>query len=97
MMNLDEALGIVRLMINNGVARQIAIDTPAIPKELRKQINDILRQEENITLEPARMLVAMPRRSDWLRKIDRSNWYYWPNLRVLFRCKGFLFANGSFP
>ena len=27
------------------------------------------------------MLVADPRRSEWLRQLDRSSWYYWPTLR----------------
>src|SRR6266850_7048600 len=27
------------------------------------------------------MLVAEPRRDEWLRQVDRSQWYYWPALR----------------
>ncbi|MDP2156926.1 MAG: endonuclease, partial [Nitrospirota bacterium] len=78
----EEALGIVRLMIDRGVLREVAIENPAIPEELREQIRAALAQEENITLEPARMLVAAPRRNEWLKQIDRSCWHYWPTLRA---------------
>lgn len=81
-MTFVEALGIVRVMIASGVPRNAAIENPAIPPELRQQISDAIGQEENITLEPARMLVATPRRDEWLRQIDRSGWHYWPTLRA---------------
>lgn len=81
-MTFVEALGIVRLMIASGISRTVAIENPAIPPEFRQQISDAIIQEENITLEPARMLVAAPRRDEWLRRIDRSGWYYWPTLRT---------------
>lgn len=80
-MILEEAMGIVRLMIDRGVSREVAIDNPAIPGAFRQQIREMLVQEENIMLEPARMLVADPRRDEWLRNIDRSGWHYWPTLR----------------
>ena len=80
-MNLDQAIGIVRLIIDRGISRDAAIDNPAIPEEYRTQIRDVLAREDNITLEPARMLVAAARRDEWLRLIDRSEWYYWPSLR----------------
>src|SRR5205814_1374450 len=48
---------------------------------LRERIREALERDENLVLEPARLLVAMPRRDEWLRQIDRSTWYYWPRLR----------------
>lgn len=93
-MTLEEALGIVRLMIDRGVSREVAIENPAIPEEFRQQIRETLAQEENVTLEPARMLVAAPRRDEWLRHIDRSDWYYWPALReYLLGVKGWSIAD----
>ncbi|MCF6153749.1 MAG: endonuclease [Candidatus Brocadia sp.] len=93
-MTLEEALGIVRLMIDRGVSCEVAIENPAIPEEFRQQIRETLAQEENITLEPARMLVAAPRRDEWLRYIDRSDWYYWPALReYLLGVKGWSIAD----
>ena len=80
-MNFLQALGLVRLMIADGVTREEALSNPAVPPEFRQQISETLIQEENITLEPARVLVAAPRRDDWLRQTDRSDWYYWPTLR----------------
>jgi hypothetical protein len=80
-MTFDEALGIVRLMLDRGVDRETAIDNPAIPREFAQQIRDTLSQEENVTLEPARVISALPRRDEWLRHIDRSIWFYWPALR----------------
>jgi len=80
-MTYDEALGIVRLMTDRGVLREIAIENPAIPEEFREQIRAAIAQEENITLEPARLIVATQNKEEWLRKIDRSEWYYWPALR----------------
>ncbi len=59
-MNFLQALGLVRLMIANGIPRDEAIMNPAVPQEFRQQISETLTQEENITLVPARMLVANP-------------------------------------
>jgi hypothetical protein len=80
-MTQEQALRIARLMIDNGVSREMAIDNPAIPADLREFVREALEREETIILEPARMLVAEPRRDEWLRQIDRSQWYYWPTLR----------------
>jgi hypothetical protein len=80
-MEFEQALGIVRLMVNGGIAREIAICNSAIPEEHRVRIKEILEQEETIILEPARMLVANAQRSEWLNQFDRSSWYYWPKLR----------------
>ncbi|HOW53717.1 MAG TPA: Z1 domain-containing protein [Syntrophorhabdaceae bacterium] len=80
-MTLNEALGIVRLMIDRGISRETAIENQVIPGEFRAQIREIIIQEENITLEPVRMLVSGQPRDEWLRHVDRSDWYYWPTLR----------------
>lgn len=80
-MNIDDALGIVRLLIDKGLDREEAINNLAIPVALRSEIKQILEKEENIILEPAKVLVAKDRDDDWLHKVDRSTWYYWTTLR----------------
>jgi hypothetical protein len=80
-MDINNALGIVRLMISSGIQKDDAINNPAIPNELREQIRKILSEEENIILEPASMLVSREMRGEWLNKKERSTWYYWPVLR----------------
>ena len=75
------ALRLARLMIENGVPQEDAIDNPVIPTHLRNFVREALTREATIILQPARILVAEQGRSDWLRQIDRSQWYYWPALR----------------
>jgi hypothetical protein len=81
-MNLETALGIVRLIISSGVDRDSAINNPAIPTELRERIREILEREDNIILEPTRILISGDQREEWLHQLDRSAWYYWPTLRT---------------
>lgn len=81
-MNLETSLGIARLIISGGGNRDDAINNPAIPYEYREQIREILEREDNIVLEPARILISGEQRDEWLRQLDRSNWYYWPTLRT---------------
>ena len=80
-MNLQEALGIVRLLIDRGIAPDAAVTNPAIPEELRDGIRQILKEEETIVLRPVRLLTVDQLRGEWLQSIDRSNWYYWLMLR----------------
>jgi hypothetical protein len=80
-MDFEQALGIVRLMINSGIEREAAIGNPAIPHEYGQRIRERLEHEDNIILEPPRMLVADADRAEWLHQLDRSIWYYWPTLR----------------
>lgn len=80
-MNLEEALGIVRLMIDRGIEADSAINNPVIPIDFREQIKQILKEEENILLRPVRMLNIDQPHGEWLRGIDRSSWYYWLMLR----------------
>jgi hypothetical protein len=80
-MTLQEAVGLVRLLIERGIAREDAISNPAVPRDLRGGIREILAREDTILLEPARVLVAERHRDEWLRSVDRSSWIYWPALR----------------
>lgn len=79
-MEFNQAIGLVRTMIASGVQVDDAIDNPVIPLEYREKIRQNLQQEDNIILEPPRVLVSR-RDNDWLIQFDRSNWYYWLTLR----------------
>ncbi len=80
-MEFERALGLVRLIIDSGVSRDDAINNPVIPEAYKQQLYDVLAREENIVLEPPRILVAEAERGEWLRQLDRSDWFYWPALR----------------
>lgn len=81
-MDFETALGIVRLFMSSGANRENAINNPGIPYGLRERIREAMEREENIILEPARILVSGEQRDEWLRQLDRSTWYYWPTLRT---------------
>jgi hypothetical protein len=80
-MTLEAALRIVRILISNGLSRDVALANPAIPESLRAAISEALTREETIVLRPARLISAEVGRGEWLRRMDRSAWYYWPTLR----------------
>ncbi|SFK83887.1 Z1 domain-containing protein [Rhodanobacter glycinis] len=88
-LTLDSALRIVRVLIANGLPRDDAVGNPAIPEQLRSQVRELLSREEMIVLRPASIITAESGRGDWLRRMDRSGWYYWPSLRdYLLNVKG---------
>jgi len=59
----------------------VIINSSLIPAAYREIVRAELEKDENITLTPARMLVADANRANWLGILDRSKWYYWPALR----------------
>lgn len=59
----------------------VILNSPFIPPTFREFVRDELEKDENITLTPARMLVADKNRANWLGTLDRSKWHYWPTLR----------------
>lgn len=79
--SLDACLRIVRVLISNGVPRDVAVANPAIPEALQVAVADALARDETIVLRPARIITAQAGRGEWLRRLDRSNWHYWPTLR----------------
>lgn len=78
---LVAAVRIAKMLIANGVSRADAISNPAIPAEQRGAVADALEAEDTIVLKPARVIAADPSRGEWLRRLDRSDWYFWPALR----------------
>lgn len=79
-MNEQEALGLVRHLIAIGLNKEEALRNPAVPAEYRDQIRVLIGRDENIVLEPARLLIEGTA-GDWFQEVDRSQWYYWPTLR----------------
>ncbi|MGP6220989.1 Z1 domain-containing protein [Caldiplasma sukawensis] len=77
----DQALGMVRLMLEGGISVEEAVSNPAIPIEYRQWILEQIQREENIKLEPVRVLSAGAP-SEWYHVVDRGGWYYWPTLRT---------------
>ncbi len=77
----ETALRIVRVLMSNGFPRDVALANPAIPVGLRAVVSEALSHEETIVLRPATLLTAQAGRGEWLRRLDRSSWYYWPTLR----------------
>lgn len=80
-MNYNESLGLVRYLITTGISLQDAVNNPAIPSEFRSQILENMKEEENIILQPANMIIDDSEYTEWLKNEDRSEWYYWPSLR----------------
>ncbi|KKQ76872.1 MAG: hypothetical protein US99_C0057G0001, partial [Candidatus Daviesbacteria bacterium GW2011_GWF2_38_6] len=56
-MNYTEALGLVRYLVATDILLDDAVNNPAIPSDLRDRIRQTLKEEETITLQPARMVV----------------------------------------
>jgi len=77
----QQALQTARALLNLGHPLELILGNPLIPSEMRAHVRTELERDQNFPLTPARMLVADPNRSDWLRGLDRSSWYYWPTLR----------------
>jgi len=80
-MDLSTALGLARLMIQGGITKDAAVQNPAIPDSLRDEVRRILDSEDNLILRPATTISKVPSGGAWLHEIDRSTWYYWPELR----------------
>lgn len=77
----DLALKTARSMLDLGHSLESILSSGLIPSELCDFIQEEIQQEENIILEPAGVISADQDRVDWLRDIDRSQWYYWSTLR----------------
>lgn len=79
-MKKEDALALVRFLVNRGVPLEKALHNPEVPADFRPYIEEELLKEQNIVLEPTRFITA-ERGKDWLNKIERDEWYYWPSLR----------------
>jgi len=80
-MDHDGALGIVRLLISQGVDREAAINNQFIPVEFREQIRAMLESEEMVVFRPPTVISGRVNKSNWLANYDRSDWFFWNNLR----------------
>jgi len=80
-MDRDGALGIVRLLVSQGVDREGALNNQFIPIEFREQIRAILESEEIVVFRPPTVLTGRGNNTNWLTNYDRSDWFFWNNLR----------------
>lgn len=82
-MNIDQqtALRTAFSLLELGHPLEVILSSPFIPPALREFVRTELEKDENITLTPARVLVADQNRANWLGTLDRSVWHYWPTLR----------------
>ncbi len=81
-MNYDIALGLVRLLLDQGFSKQDALSNPAIPAEFRSDLEAQIDREENVAIDRPLLFSANGREGEWLQVADRSQWYYWPILRL---------------
>src|SRR5574341_245346 len=56
--------------------------TGLIPEAQREFVRSELERDANFVMLPARTVVADPNRENWLLSVDRSDWQYWPALRI---------------
>ena len=80
-MDFNPALGLVRLLIDQGIPKDEAIANPAVPYEYRDRIRIELERDEQIRIGRAVVFSEPGREDAWLQVADRSQWYYWPTLR----------------
>lgn len=85
---LISALRTARSLIDLGYSTEDVLSSGLIPSHLSEQVLAKLEDEANITLLPARVIVADKHWGDWLASMDRSNWTYWPALRQFLLHKG---------
>jgi Z1 domain-containing protein len=77
----QNAIRTVRALLDLGHPLDRVLELPIIPPGLRDVIRADIERDRNVTLSPARTLVRDQDRADWISKLDRSTWYYWPELR----------------
>jgi hypothetical protein len=68
-------------MLDLGHPLDLVLQSGLIPEELRSFVKDAISRDQNFLLVPPKMLVADATRGEWVSKLDRSTWYYWPSLR----------------
>lgn len=79
----ETALRTVRTLLSLGHALEQILASSLIPSELHDFVKEEIERDTNIEFVPARLLVADSKRPDWILRLDRSTWYYWPLLRLL--------------
>jgi hypothetical protein len=85
---LQEALRTARSLLDLGHSLDLILSTGLISADLHDEVRARIEEESNITLVPARVIIADRSRVDWLAEADRSSWNYWPTLRQFLLHKG---------
>jgi len=86
-MNFEDALAMARTVMRiAGISPEEAVASQLlIPEGMRDEIRAVLEREREahatIRIQDLRMIEEVHRHNEWLRDIDRQEWFYWPRLR----------------
>lgn len=80
-MNLNNALGIARILQDEGWEIDAIVSHDLIPEQLKQTVRNILEEEAKISVEGPAVITEGKRDDAWLDQLDRSHWHYWPKLR----------------
>jgi hypothetical protein len=78
---LDRSLRAARALLEVGLSVEEVLGNNAIAPGLADAVRAELERELAIILEPPVVISRNGEPRDWLHKVDRSGWYYWPALR----------------
>lgn len=79
---LIKSLRTARIMADLGHPIDLIIESTFIPIQFKKLVRESLNYDQNFPLLPANILAVDKNKTDWLKKVDRSSWNYWPELRL---------------
>jgi hypothetical protein len=85
-MTFEQALRIARMaMAALGGDLEMALQVLVVPDELRARVREALEAERLIHISDPYMILNRERQHvDWLPRVDRAGWLYWPRLRDFF-------------
>jgi hypothetical protein len=77
----SQALRTARGLLDAGHSIERVLSSGLIPDDLLATVRETIRQEDGFELVPVDALTAGEGQNEWLHTSDRSQWYYWPELR----------------
>lgn len=77
----ERVLRTARTLLDVGWDLEKVLENPLIPVEMRGELRVLLLAEQTRVLSPARVISSDQARGDWVGRLDRSSWHYWPTLR----------------
>jgi hypothetical protein len=85
-MNFEQAVRITRMaMAAFEGDLETALAVLIVPDEMRARVRETLEAERLIHIRDPYMILSQERRHiDWLPRVDRADWLYWPRLRDYF-------------
>lgn len=80
-MERDRVIRAARTLLDLGWPLEEVLENPVVPETMRDELRSTLLAEQTRILSPARVVTADASRGDWVSRLDRSTWHYWPTLR----------------